>query len=89
MGLIRDREKNPLEPQDLKALKLCLQQIKQDRYNIKYLVDCFSATTAKRQCEQSGSSDSEADPKHQNQRASRDVAKMDREHSTSRQRSES
>ncbi len=37
--LIRDREKNPLETQALKALKLYLQLIKQDRYKIKFLVD--------------------------------------------------
>ncbi len=87
--LIRDREKNPLEPQALKALKLYLQQIKQDKYKIKYLVDCFPAATAKRQCKKSGFSDSETDPKLQNRRASRTtssgaVAKMDRERSTSR-----
>ncbi len=86
MELIQDREKNPLEPQALKALKLYLQQIKQDRYKIKYLVDCFPVATAKRQREKSGSSDSEADPKRQNRRASRTssqraVAKMDRESS--------
>ncbi len=61
--LIRDREKNPLEPQALKALKLYLQQIKQDRYKIKYLVDCFPANTVKWQREKSGSSDLEADSK--------------------------
>ncbi len=89
--LIRDREKNPLEPQALKALKLYLQQIKHDRYKIIYLVDCFRATTAKRQREKSESSNSETDPKRQNRRASRTtshgtVAKTDREHSISRQR---
>ncbi len=88
--LIQDREKNPLEPKASKALKLYLQQIKQDRYKIKYLVDCSPATTAKRLREKSGSSDSETDPKL-NRRASRTtsrgtVAKTDGERSTSRQR---
>ncbi len=39
--LIRDREKNPLEPRALKAMRLYLKLIKQDRYNIKSLVECL------------------------------------------------
>ncbi len=53
--LIRDRDKNPLEPQAIKVLKLYLQQIKQERYKIKYLVDCFLTNLTKRQREKSGS----------------------------------
>ncbi len=37
MELITYCEKNPLESQALKALKLYLQQIEQYRYKIKYL----------------------------------------------------
>ncbi len=57
--LIRDHEKNSFRATALKALKLYLQQIKQDKYKIKYLVDFSPANTAKRQREKSGSSDSE------------------------------
>ncbi len=83
--------KNPLEPQALKACKLYLQQIKLDRYKIKYHVDCFLSNPAKRQHEKSASSDSETDTKRQNRRASqtssREIgAKADRECSISRQR---
>ncbi len=46
--LIRDREKNPLEPQALNVLKLYLKLIKQDRYLIKNLVKCFLPGPAKR-----------------------------------------
>ncbi len=38
VDLISDREKNPLESQALKALRLYLKLIKQDRYKIKNLV---------------------------------------------------
>ncbi len=61
--LIRDHEKNTLEPQALKALKLYLKLIKQDRYNIKNLVDCFPSGAAKRKHDQSASSDSESENK--------------------------
>ncbi len=89
--LIRDREKNPLESQALKALKLYLKHIKQDRYKIKNLVECFPPNTAKRKHERFASSDSGTDNKCQNRRASRNslresVAKTDREHSMSRPR---
>ncbi len=89
--LIHDREKKPLEPQPLKALRLYLKLIKQDRYKIKNLVECFPPCPAKRKHDPSLSSDSEADVKHQNQRASRNssresVAKTDRERSKSKQR---
>ncbi len=69
--LIRDREKNPLEPLALKALRLYLKHIKQDRYKIKNLVECFPPSTAKRKHEWSASSDLGTDNKRQNQRASR------------------
>ncbi len=69
--LIRDCEKKLLESQVLKACNLYLKHIKMDRYRIKYLVDCFLSTTAKKQREKSTSSDSETDTKHQKQRASR------------------
>ncbi len=89
--LIRDREKNSLEPRALKALRFYLKLIKQDRYKIKNLVECFPPSTAKRKYERSASSDSGTDNKRQNRRASRNssresVAKTDRERSTSRQR---
>ncbi len=87
--LIRDREKNPLEQQALKALGLYLKLIKQDRYKIKN--ECFPPSSAKRKHERYVSSDSVTDGKRQNRRASRDssresVVKTDRERSTSRQR---
>ncbi len=69
--LIIDCEKKPLEPQALKECKLYLSLIKADRHKIKNLVNCFSPNPAKRQHEKSGTSDSETDTKHQNQRASR------------------
>ncbi len=56
--LIRDREKNPLEPTAIKEVKLYLNHIKTDRYRIKYLVDCFPSNTAKQQPDKSASSDS-------------------------------
>ncbi len=89
--LIRDSEKNLLESQALKALRLYLKLIKQDRYKIKNLVECFPPGPAKKKHDQSVSSDSEADNKRQNRRASRNssresVAKTDRERYTSRQR---
>ncbi len=59
--LIRDHEKQPLEPQALKACNLYFKHIKTDRYRIKYLVDCFPSNPAKRQKEKSASSDSETD----------------------------
>ncbi len=55
--LIHDREKNPLEPRALKALRFYLKLIKQDRYKIKNLVECFQPSTAKRKHERSASSD--------------------------------
>ncbi len=55
--LIRDREKKPLEPQPLKALRLYLKLIKQDRYKIKNLVECLLPRPAKRKHDQSASSD--------------------------------
>ncbi len=64
--LIRDHEKNPLEPTAMKEAKLYLNHIKMDRYRIKYIVDCFPSNTAKRQCDKSASSDSGSDVKHQN-----------------------
>ncbi len=67
--LIRDREKNPLEPKAMKGAKLYLSLIKQDRYKNKFLVDCFLANSAKRQQAKSASSDSGNDTKRQNQRA--------------------
>ncbi len=54
--LIWDREKNPLEQQALKALRLYLKLIKQDRYKIKNLVKCFLPSSAKRKHERSVSS---------------------------------
>ncbi len=89
--LLRDLEKNPLEQQALKALRLYLKLIKQDRYKIKNLVECFPSSSAKRKHERSVSSDLVIDGKLQNRRASRDssreyVVKMDRERSMSRQR---
>ncbi len=66
--LIRDREKNPLETRPLKALRLYLKLIKQNRYKI---VECFPPGPVKRKHDPSASSDSEADVKHQNRRASR------------------
>ncbi len=53
--LIRDREKNPLEPRALKAPRLYLKRIKQDRYKIKNLVECLPPSTAKRKHETSAS----------------------------------
>ncbi len=64
--LIRNREKKPLEPQPLKALRLYLKLIKHDRYKIKNLVECFLPGPAKRKHDPSASSDSEADIKRQN-----------------------
>ncbi len=89
--LIRDREKNPLEQQALKALRLYLKLIKQDRYKIKNLFECFPPSSAKRKHERSVSSDSVIDCKRQNRRASgnssrESVVKTDRERSMSRQR---
>ncbi len=89
--LIRDCEKNPLKSRALKALMPYLKLIKQDRYKIKNLVECFPPGPEKRKHDQSVSSDSEADVKRQNRRASRNssresVAKTDRERSTSKQR---
>ncbi len=89
--LIHDCEKNPLESRALKALRLYLKLIKQNRYKIKNHVECFPPGPAKQKHYQSVSSDSEADVKCQNRRASRNssresVAKMDRERSTSKQR---
>ncbi len=52
--LIRDHEKNPLEPQALKECKLYLNLIKTDRYRIKNLVECFPPNPAKRQRESLG-----------------------------------
>ncbi len=77
--------------QALKALSLYLKLIKQDRYKIENLVECFPPGPAKRKHDQSVSSDSESDVKRQKRRASRNssresVAKTDREHSTSKQR---
>ncbi len=60
--LIRDREKKPLESQTLMACNLYLKHIKMDRYRIKSLVECFPSSTAKRQREKCGSSDSELTP---------------------------
>ncbi len=89
--LIHDREKNPLESQALKVLRLYLKLIKQDRYQIKNLVECFPPGPAKRKHNQSASSYSETDVKRQNRRAFRNssresVAKKEREHSTSKHR---
>ncbi len=89
--LIRDREKNHLDQQDLKALRLYLNLIKQDRYKIKNLVECFPPRSARRKHERSVSSDSVIEGKRQNRRASRNssresIIKMDRKRSTSRQR---
>ncbi len=53
--LIRDREKNHLEPRYLKALRLYLKLIKQDRYKIKNLVECFLHCPAKRKDDPSAS----------------------------------
>ncbi len=64
--LICDREKNPLESRALKVLRLYLKLIKQDRYKIKNLVECFPPGPAKRKHDQYVSSDSEADVKRQN-----------------------
>ncbi len=80
-----------MEPRPLKALRLYLKLIKQDRYKIKNLVECFPPGPAKRKHDQSASSDLEADVKRQNRRASRNssresVAKTDRECSMSKQR---
>ncbi len=85
------REKNPLEPRPLKALRLYLKLIKQDKYKIKNLVECFLPGPVKRKHDPSASSHLEAHVKHQNRRASRNssresVAKTEREHSTSKQR---
>ncbi len=68
--LIREHEKNLLEPKALKACNLYLKHIKMDRFRIKYLVDCFPSNPAKRQREKSASSDLETDSKCQNRRAS-------------------
>ncbi len=46
--LIRDHEKNTLEPQALKACNLYLKHVKMDRFRIKYIVDCFQSNPAKR-----------------------------------------
>ncbi len=51
--LIRDREKNPLEQQALKACNLYLKHIKMYICRNKYLVDCFPSNPAKRQREKS------------------------------------
>ncbi len=89
--LIIDREKNPLSTKAMKEAKLYLTKIKQDRFKIKFLVDCFPAYTAKRQREKSVSSDSATYTKRHNRRASRsaskseDEAKTDKEHSSSKQ----
>ncbi len=84
--LIRDHEKNPLESQALKALRLY-----QDRYMIRNLAEYFSPGPENRKHDQSVSAGSEADVKCRNRRASRNfsleyVAMMDRECSTSKQR---
>ncbi len=89
--LIIDFEKDPLSPKAIKEEKLFLVKMKQDRYKIKFVVDCFPAYSAKRPREKFGSSDSDTGTKHQNRRASLSTskgnaeAKMDRECSTSRQ----
>ncbi len=49
--LIRDHEKNPLEPHTLKECKLYLNLIRTDRYRIKNLVECFPPNPVKRQRE--------------------------------------
>ncbi len=64
--LIRDHDKNNLEPTAMKEAKLYLNHIKMDRYRIKYIVDCFPSNMVKRQHDKSASLDSGSDVKRQN-----------------------
>ncbi len=68
--LIRDCDKNHLEPQALKEYKLYLNHIKSDRIRIKNLFECFPPNPAKRQLQRSSTCDSETNTKRQNRRAS-------------------
>ncbi len=89
-----DHEKDPLSTKVMKEAKLYLTKIKQDSFKIKFLVDCFHASSAKRPRKKSGSSDSntDTDTEHQDRRASSSssegdvAANTDRDRSTSRQR---
>ncbi len=87
--LIIDHEKDPLSIKAMKEAKLYLVKIKQDRFKIKFLVDCFPAYSAKWPREKSGSSDSDTDNKHQDRRASGSSSKGDVEVKTDRDRSTS
>ncbi len=63
MELIIDHEKEPLSAKAMKHVKLYLTKIKQDRFKIKFLVDCFPAYSAKQARDKSASSDSGSDIK--------------------------
>ncbi|MBL0686801.1 MAG: hypothetical protein JJV94_03125 [Sulfurospirillum sp.] len=66
--LAMDRDKNPLMTKGLKEAKLYLSKIRQNRFKIKNLVDCFPSYKQAR--EQSASSDSTTDTKRQERRSS-------------------
>ncbi len=87
-----DLEKEPLSAKAMKHAKLYLTKIKQDRFNIKFLLECFPAYTNKRSRDKTASSDNGSDIKRQDRRSlisssnGKKEVKKDREHSTSRQR---
>ncbi len=55
--LIIDCEKDPLSTKAIKEVKLYLTKIRQDRFKITFLVDCFLAYSAKQPRDKSASSD--------------------------------
>ncbi len=67
--LTTHREKDPLSTKEIKV------GMKQDRYKIKFLIECFPAYSAKRPTEKSGSLDSDTGTKCQDRRASRSTSK--------------
>ncbi len=82
-----DLEKDPLSIKMMKEAKLYFVKMKQERFKIKFLVDCFPVYSAKLPREKSGSSDSDSGTKHQDRRASRSSIKGDIEVKTDRDRS--
>ncbi len=75
MELIIDCEKQPLSAKAMKHAKLYFTKIKQDRFKIKFFVDCFPAYSAKWAKDKSVSSDSGSDIKCQDQRSSTSSSK--------------
>ncbi len=69
MELNVDREKEPLSAKAMKHAKLYLTKIKQDRFKIKFLVDCFPAYTNKWSRDKSASPDNGTDIKRQGRRS--------------------